>query len=164
MASNTIIINYTWYLIYSYMVHYILLTFHHLPRLWNGTVQLIQQLFSPLTDVPPFGDKGTGLSFQYQAVHIEMNPMHTPETQRNTQCSNSYINWRLLTSVTWWLVAWQISASYFNLMVHPKHQQLPTWLHKMPHTILCVSRKLWAGLHKSQAPGCKSDQNLYHGT
>lgn len=69
-----------------------LLTFHHPPRLWNGIVQLIQQLFSPLTDLPPIGDKGTGLSFQYLAVHIEMNPMHTPETQRKTQCSNYYIN------------------------------------------------------------------------
>lgn len=66
------------------MVHYMLLTFHHLPKLWNGTVQLIHQLFSPLTDVPPIGDKGTGLSFQHQAVHIEMNPMHTPETEKYT--------------------------------------------------------------------------------
>ena len=141
-----------------------LLTFHHLPRLWNGIVQLIQQLFSPLTDFPPTEDKGTDLSFQYQAVHIEMSPMHTPEIQRNTQRSNYYINWRLLTSVTWWPVDWQITASYFNLQLHPIHQHLPTWLYEMSHTILCISRKLWAGLHKSQAPGCRSNQTLYQGT
>jgi hypothetical protein len=55
------------------------LTCHHLPRPKNDTVQLIQQLFSPLIDVPPVEDMGTGLSFLYQAVHIEMTPMHRPE-------------------------------------------------------------------------------------
>jgi hypothetical protein len=61
------------------------LTCHHLPRLKNGTAQQIHLLFFPVIDAPPSEDMGIDLSFQCQAVHTGMTPMHIPGHRAKTK-------------------------------------------------------------------------------